>query len=601
MLASTSTDEKPRRCVGKEEAPALNWRVDTRRPPRRCPGWCLHHPTAGATNTCLVRDKGKAYRTYEEGEGLSALQQQTAVVAPWTPRDLSRQVAGGHADHDDGLAAAGAAALLLLLAADCLRLRGSRKKALLVRKLQRRHGKMEGALRLTGCRGPHEGNVEILHMGKWGSVCDDEWDLREAAVVCRQLGFRKPERVAHSSMFGPARRRYWLDNVYCTGEEARLSDCRSDGWGSHDCTDSEAAGVVCRTSEPAAPAATSDPPPEALVAAPRTRTHIKKANKGKLHIRLAGGRIPEEGRVEVKFGKSGAWGVICGDGWSLLEAMVVCHQLGLGYANSAAQTDFFGGNVSDVLLSGVQCRGTETSLDHCLHDPAGRVACPGRTDDIAAVVCVSRMADLVIDHLEIARTAHLEDKQLFFLQCAMEENCLASAAYTLKSENVDNWHLETRRLLRFTARTLNAGTADFRPIIPKHLWEFHQCHMHYHSMEVFATFDVFDGRGVRVAEGHKASFCLEDNQCMPGVEPAYACANFGDQGVSVNCSDIYKFNIDCQWVDISELKPGAYTFKVSVNPEFKIPEMSYENNAATCSLLYTETFVHVHNCSVGRP
>lgn len=42
----------------------------------------------------------------------------------------------------------------------------------------------------------------------------------------------------------------------------------------------------------------------------------------------------------------------------------------------------------------------------------------------------------------------------------------------------------------------------------------------------------------------------------------YKCANYGDQGISVNCSDIYKHNIDCQWVDISELEPGHYTLKV---------------------------------------
>lgn len=49
-------------------------------------------------------------------------------------------------------------------------------------------------------------------------------------------------------------------------------------------------------------------------------------------------------------------------------------------------------------------------------------------------------------------------------------------------------------------------------------------------MEVFATFNIYDYTGKRVAEGHKASFCLEDNQCMPGVKPRYACANYGDQG-----------------------------------------------------------------------
>jgi lysyl oxidase-like protein 2/3/4 len=55
-------------------------------------------------------------------------------------------------------------------------------------------------------------------------------------------------------------------------------------------------------------------------------------------------------------------------------------------------------------------------------------------------------------------------------------------------------------------------------------------------MEVFATFDIIDNTGRRVAEGHKASFCLEDNTCMPGVEPKYDCANYGDQGEAFDIS-----------------------------------------------------------------
>lgn len=83
-------------------------------------------------------------------------------------------------------------------------------------------------------------------------------------------------------------------------------------------------------------------------------------------------------------------------------------------------------------------------------------------------------------------------------------------------------------------------------------------------MEVFATFDVLDQGGEKVAEGHKASFCLEDNQCSGKTKPVFACADYGDQGISVNCSDIYRHNIDCQWVDISELSPGLYSFKVNI-------------------------------------
>lgn len=83
------------------------------------------------------------------------------------------------------------------------------------------------------------------------------------------------------------------------------------------------------------------------------------------------------------------------------------------------------------------------------------------------------LADLVIDYHELMRSAYLEDRPMYLLQCAMEENCVASGAYALGL----NWHLDTRRLLRFTASILNAGNAEFRPALPKHLWEFHQCHM----------------------------------------------------------------------------------------------------------------------------
>ncbi|XP_064457613.1 lysyl oxidase homolog 4-like isoform X2 [Ornithodoros turicata] len=331
-----------------------------------------------------------------------------------------------------------------------------------------------------------------------------------------------------------------------------------------------------------------------------TRTSAKRSfrSRSSVKVRLAGGRDRNEGRLEVYLPKRG-WGLVCGDGWGVLEAMVVCRQLGLGYAQAAVQSDAFGGINETMMLSGVECRGYEKNLADCKHDQLGDVTCPGLYENIAGVMCTDRLADLVIDELEVERSAYLEDRQLLYLQCAMEENCLSSSAYALRSES--GWLYESRRLLRFTARVANVGSAVFKPFLPKNAWLWHSCHMHYHSMEVFAHFDVLDITGRKVAEGHKASFCLEDNVCQPGIDKEFACADYGDQGISIGCTDTYAHNIDCQWVDMTDVPHGYYIFRVSINPEYKMSELSFDNNAATCDLLYTQTYASVTNCTLGRP
>jgi len=46
-------------------------------------------------------------------------------------------------------------------------------------------------LKLSGSNNTHEGNVEVYYDGKWKYICDDYWDIRDAKVVCRQLGYTK--------------------------------------------------------------------------------------------------------------------------------------------------------------------------------------------------------------------------------------------------------------------------------------------------------------------------------------------------------------------------------------------------------------------------
>jgi len=169
------------------------------------------------------------------------------------------------------------------------------------------------------------------------------------------------------------------------------------------------------------------------------------------------------------------------------------------------------------------------------------------------------------------------------------------------SIRTNNWHLETRRLLRFTAKIRNIGNAVFLPGLPKTHWDWHACHMHYHSMSVFATYDIEDSSGNKIAEGHKASFCLEDAECDAGITPVYNCDNFGDQGISPGCTDTYAYSIDCQWIDITDIEPGNYHFKVAINPSLQIPEQHFYNNAAYCNLVYSGSFAYIHNCSLRDP
>ncbi|MEE6459751.1 hypothetical protein FKM82_000725 [Ascaphus truei] len=123
---------------------------------------------------------------------------------------------------------------------------------------------------------------------------------------------------------------------------------------------------------------------------------------------------------------------------------------------------------------------------------------------------------------------------------------------------------------------------------------------HYHSMDEFSHYDLLDASSQRrVAEGHKASFCLEDTSCDYGYYRRFACTAH-TQGLSPGCYDTYNADIDCQWVDITDVKPGNYILKVSVNPSYLVPESDYSNNVVRCDLRFTGNHVYTSSCAISQ-
>ena len=132
--------------------------------------------------------------------------------------------------------------------------------------------------------------------------------------------------------------------------------------------------------------------------------------------------------------------------------------------------------------------------------------------------------------------------------------------------------------------TWNWGLSDFEPVAAREDWQWHSCHYHYHSMEEFVHYNLLDvDTGRKVAEGHKASFCLEDTTCAPNYYQLFNCFS-GNQGVSANCGDLYGSHLDCQWIDITGVPLGRYLLQVTVNPQRLSLESDYDNNQATCRI-----------------
>ncbi|MCJ8742904.1 hypothetical protein PDJAM_G00087670 [Pangasius djambal] len=194
------------------------------------------------------------------------------------------------------------------------------------------------------------GRVEVLHDGHWGTVCDDDWDMREAAVVCRELRCGEAVNVRYRAHFGRGSGPIWMNDVRCSGSESTLKNCSSAEWGKNYCDHGGDAGVTCSDS-----------------------------------VRLVNGGSRCAGRVEVLH--DGQWGTVCGGGWDMKDAAVVCRELRCGEPVNAPKYGHFGPGSGPIWMDEVACKGSESTLKDC--GRGQRYACDHGHD--AGVTCSGKL------------------------------------------------------------------------------------------------------------------------------------------------------------------------------------------------------------------
>jgi len=198
--------------------------------------------------------------------------------------------------------------------------------------------------------------------------------------------------------------------------------------------------------------------------------------------------------------------------------------------------------------------------------------CAGGSTGVEPAVpddCV-RAPDLVVDEPYLRRTATLDTIEVED-QCLVEERCVHG--------------LGLRRLLRFGTRIGNIGNADLRLGRPNEndpRWHFDECHGHYH-LTAYAAYELHDvSTGERLPIGSKNGFAVID---IGVYDPALApdgCRGYnGDnQGITAGCQDTYGRNLQCQWIDITDVPDGVYDLVVVTNPDNELVELNYDNNTA---------------------
>uniref|UniRef100_A0A8C2GD36 SRCR domain-containing protein n=1 Tax=Cyprinus carpio TaxID=7962 RepID=A0A8C2GD36_CYPCA len=266
---------------------------------------------------------------------------------------------------------------------------------------------------LSGGKGRCSGRLEVYHNAVWGSVCDDQWDISDAQVVCRQLGCGAALRADGNSVFGAGEGVVWMNRVECRGNEIHLWDCSHCSGRLeilHDQTwmsvcdavfDQQDAAVVCRELDCGAPvqvlgAAAFDKGDGQMW----TQEIQCRGNEAQIHLcptspshenncshefnigllcsgrsskfRLVGGSRCS-GRLEILHDQT--WMSVCDAAFDQQDAEDVCRELDCGARVQVLGAAAFDKGDTKMWTQEIQCRGNESQIHLCPTNSSHKHSC----------------------------------------------------------------------------------------------------------------------------------------------------------------------------------------------------------------------------------
>ncbi|XP_011691078.1 PREDICTED: uncharacterized protein LOC105452012 [Wasmannia auropunctata] len=193
-------------------------------------------------------------------------------------------------------------------------------------------------IRLRGGSEPNNGYVEVQGiLPGWGIVCDsrNSWTLKEAHILCRQLGYIRGAEMAWQGRNNGSGVPTWIaaNTITCHGNETRFQSCKYK---------------------------------------------LKKKRKTLCNFN----QCPYCQTV------LGHWGQVCDDGFGMINADVICKELGFDLGALEVRPGGFYGNLDPptrFMVDQLKCRGNETTLRECDFNGWGVHNC--QPEEAVGIVC----------------------------------------------------------------------------------------------------------------------------------------------------------------------------------------------------------------------